>query len=263
MQYENDTSHGTIKTSISPIKIKASDIGTICGVNRFATSNELLNEYKYQYHKNDKYKKRTNGNVSSSMTNNLINLNNIRKKKQKTEISINELIENPNEYLSQSDGKEASIMENINKEMEIISQSDNLNENKILRSVKQMNNGIILEDSALEVYKKETQLQTISEQVTGKIYFDNFYIVGRCDGLIKRDKVIEIKNRTKKIYNCVFKPEKYQCLTYMEMFNVNKCDLVQHRNGEIKIISINRDSDFFQKEIVSRLQVFVNNVLEL
>jgi DNA polymerase III epsilon subunit-like protein len=88
-----------------------------------------------------------------------------------------------------------------------------------------------------------------------------YQIVGRLDRIQLNEDgsrmLVEIKNRTRGLFNRVRDYEEVQCQTYLQMLeDVEYCRLVETYNGESKSYLIQRDYPKWKDEILPKLQNF-------
>lgn len=88
-----------------------------------------------------------------------------------------------------------------------------------------------------------------------------YQIVGRLDRIQVNDDgsrmIVEIKNRTRGLFNTVRDYEEVQCQTYLQMLDdVEYCRLVETYNDESKSYLIQRDYPRWKNEILPKLQNF-------
>jgi DNA polymerase III epsilon subunit-like protein len=88
-----------------------------------------------------------------------------------------------------------------------------------------------------------------------------YQIVGRLDRIQMNEDgsrtLVEIKNRTRGLFNRVRDYEEVQCQTYLQMLeDVEYCRLVETYNGESKSYLIQRDYPKWKNEILPKLQNF-------
>ena len=95
-----------------------------------------------------------------------------------------------------------------------------------------------------------------------------YQIVGRLDRIQMNEDgsrtVVEIKNRTRGLFNAVRDYEEVQCQTYLQMLeDIEYCRLVETYNGESKSYLIQRDYFRWKEEILPKLQNFCEHFHEL
>jgi len=112
------------------------------------------------------------------------------------------------------------------------------------------------EDHAVLV-KDDTFYEIKICEIEGTVY----KIVGCVDRIqINEDgtrTLVEIKNRTKQLFNRVRDYENIQCQTYLQMLkNIEYCRLIEQYNDEKKGYLIVKNNEFWNNEIVPKLQNF-------
>lgn len=88
-----------------------------------------------------------------------------------------------------------------------------------------------------------------------------YQIVGRIDRIQLNEDgsrtLVEIKNRTRGLFNTVRDYEEVQCQTYLQMLdNIEYCRLVEQYNDEKKSYLIQRDNEKWNNDILPKLQNF-------
>lgn len=96
-------------------------------------------------------------------------------------------------------------------------------------------------------------------------------IGGRVDGVTLDDsgniaKVVEVKNRTARLFYNLRDYEKVQTLIYMKLFNLDKLDLIEVlKKGdslESNIINIDFDNEFWEQEILDRIKIYIADFMK-
>jgi len=129
------------------------------------------------------------------------------------------------------------------------------NENKGIQLYESTTNNKVLKDT--KFYKTELfQIQNEYDKV------DTWLIGGKIDGImLPENTVIEIKNRVKNLFYTVRDYEKIQCYCYMFLLESNTTELVevlkQHNNNDINIIKIAFDEEFWESQIMLKLEEFI------
>ena len=129
------------------------------------------------------------------------------------------------------------------------------NENKGIQLYESTTNNKVLKDT--KFYKTELfQIQNEYDKV------DTWLLCGKIDGLmLPENTVIEIKNRVKNLFYTVRDYEKIQCYCYMFLLKSNTTELVevlkQHNNNDINIIKIAFDEEFWESQIMLKLEEFI------
>ena len=119
--------------------------------------------------------------------------------------------------------------------------------NKILKSTK--------------FYKKE-----LFEIENNDKSIDKWILCGKIDGILEDNTIIEIKNRVNRLFYNLRNYEKVQCYAYMYMLDTDKCELVEvlknKEDQSINIIKIEFDDDFWEVDLLLRLEDFINDFYE-
>ena len=129
------------------------------------------------------------------------------------------------------------------------------NENKGIQLYESTTNNKVLKDT--KFYKTELfQIQNEYDKV------DTWLLCGKIDGLmLPENTVIEIKNRVKNLFYTVRDYEKIQCYCYMFLLESTTTELVevlkQLNNNDINIIKIAFDEEFWESQIMLKLEEFI------
>lgn len=113
------------------------------------------------------------------------------------------------------------------KKVQIVSSAVEIVKKEIQRS---MNTtfGTARESDAISLFEKENDLSISRDRsIRRKIYNDSFVIVGAVDGLLDTDCVIEVKNRTRRLFNMIPGYEKVQIQAYMQLFERSRAILIE------------------------------------
>ena len=95
---------------------------------------------------------------------------------------------------------------------------------------------------------------------------------GRVDGVLldhtgKISRVIEVKNRTARLFYSLRDYEKVQTMIYMKLFNLNELDLIEILKKkddtiESNIINIPFDNEFWEEQIYNRIKIYIADFLQ-
>lgn len=123
------------------------------------------------------------------------------------------------------------------------------------------------EQSALDLYAQQTEQNVQKHHVMlNKNISEEIMIRGKIDGIIKYDnntcKVVEIKNRTRRLFNEVKEYENIQVQLYMNILNSQNADLVEHYNGVLNISPILYNEKLYE-EIKVLLTRFDDNLSQI
>ena len=87
-----------------------------------------------------------------------------------------------------------------------------------------------------------------------------YQVVGRIDRYQKKEDgtkvLVEIKNRTKALFNKVRDYEFVQVQTYLHMMNLQEARLIEQFNNERKSYDIARDQEYWQSEVIPKMENF-------
>lgn len=132
-------------------------------------------------------------------------------------------------------------------------------ENDGIKKYTELTGENVLEDNSFRKYKL---LET-------KDYV--FYVGGRIDGFLLDSentnvcKVVEVKNRMRKLFKKLRDYEKVQCHVYMKLWCTLNSDLIEIYKGkdetESNIINVPFSNTFYSVEVESRLFNFINEFL--
>ena len=110
-------------------------------------------------------------------------------------------------------------------------------------------------DSA-NLYEDDTFYKYKVCEIEGTTY----EIVGRIDrfeiGDFNQKILVEIKNRTRGLFNTVKEYEAIQVQTYLQMVKLNMARLVEQHDDERKSYIIMRDDETWDREIIPKLKEF-------
>lgn len=93
-----------------------------------------------------------------------------------------------------------------------------------------------------------------------------FVIVGKIDRIEERPDgsrvLVEIKNRTNRLFKQVVEYEMVQVQVYLQMMGLTKARLVEQYNSQVLSHDITRDEEMWSNTIVPRLEEFCNELYE-
>ena len=140
-------------------------------------------------------------------------------------------------------------------------------------SLTNTNFGIKYENKGGELYEKMTGNKIIK---TNEFYKSDLFIIpneyektdywiigGKLDGLLlPENTIIEIKNRVNRLFYKLRDYEKVQCYTYMYLLNSFNTELIEvlkkKEDNSINIIKVPFETDFWENEILAKLEEFIN-----
>jgi len=173
--------------------------------------------------------------------------------------------------LTESTSENKIVSNNIKESHDLIEKMDIDIEKKTelkanVESLINTNFGTNNEDGALEIYEKKYKVILDKSQYYNKINcFDSnkykWYIGGKVDGILDKQKIIEVKTRTRCFFKDVREYENTQMQMYMYMYNYDKTDLVEflpQNKIKIKVTSVKKDENYI-KRILEKLKIFTIN----
>ena len=137
--------------------------------------------------------------------------------------------------------------------------------------------GIRNENNGVEIYKKKTgnkvetsskyykeELFIIDNEIDG--HMDIWSVGGKVDGIATDSNnnqiILEIKNRVSRLFGVVKDYEKIQCYAYMYSLDIPIIHLAEilksQKNSDMNIFPIEFDEEFWQKDIVDNINIFVD-----
>jgi len=129
-----------------------------------------------------------------------------------------------------------------------------------LRKTLYTNHGTRHEDTTADNYSDLEVDENFSTYPICSLEGTTYEIVGRIDR-VRYDydgnkTIVEIKNRTRNLFKTVRDYEEIQCQTYMEMMDVNNCELIEQYNDSRIGYAIIRDKQKWLNEIDPKLKKF-------
>ena len=87
-------------------------------------------------------------------------------------------------------------------------------------------------------------------------------LIGKIDGLTSDNDLIEIKNRTKKLFKELRKYEEPQIMTYLHLFDKSKGYLVEQLKTkdqiQINYVPVSYDENYFENKVLPSVYKFIN-----
>ena len=130
-----------------------------------------------------------------------------------------------------------------------------------VRSRAATTHGTKTETKAIDLYaaqKGETVVKCCNAKQC--VVRNTVVLTGRIDGMIitpdgQSFKIIEVKNRTRRLFHEVKLYEYIQVQCYLKIFDCAQADLVEHYKGEIDCFTIERDDEFMD-EVCNKICAF-------
>ena len=149
---------------------------------------------------------------------------------------------------------------------------------KAAESAVNTNFGTEYENDGINEYSKKTGYPVVEDNYFYKYKFletpeFDVYIGGRVDGVLLHPetgdirRVVEVKNRMRKLFNKLRDYEKVQCHIYMRLLGTNEADLIEiYKRSSVEcessIITVDFSETFYTNEIEARIYNFVNSFIE-
>lgn len=140
------------------------------------------------------------------------------------------------------------------------------------------NFGTKYENTGIEEYFKKTGRPVVEDNFFYKyklLETEDFdlYIGGRVDGLLldketgEITRVVEVKNRMRKLFNKLRDYERVQCHVYMRLLGTKEADLIEiYKRSSVEcessIITVEFSETFYKNEIEARIYNFINSFIE-
>ena len=140
------------------------------------------------------------------------------------------------------------------------------------------NFGTKYENTGIFEYSKKTGFPVVEDNYFYKYKFletseFELYIGGRVDGILldkesgEISRVVEVKNRMRKLFNKLRDYEKVQCHIYMRLLGTKKTDLIEiYKRSSVEcessIITVDFSETFYRNEIEARIYNFINSFIE-
>lgn len=119
---------------------------------------------------------------------------------------------------------------------------------KHCKSQSSTNHGVKSEQTALDLYANQTNQPVEKFAKLCSKEYGNFVIRGKMDGIVKGEdgtfKVVEVKNRTRRLFHQVVSYEYCQTQCYLWIHDQQHCDLVEKYKDTINIFPIERNESY-------------------
>lgn len=120
---------------------------------------------------------------------------------------------------------------------------------RFVKSRVSTSHGIKLEKTAIELFVEQTSIPVTPDNKLHSLKINSsFSIRGKIDGRIENG-IIEVKNRTRKLFYTVPHYEYIQIQLYMHILNCKYAKHVEHFNGTIHVSDIHLDDSFVLKTL--------------
>ena len=130
-----------------------------------------------------------------------------------------------------------------------------------IRSKVYTTHGIRSEDKTSEKVEVEEKTKLVRDESFYHInIWENFQVVGRIDRIEEKPDgskvLVEIKNRTRRLFNKVPEYEYVQIQTYLQMLGLSQARHIEQYNSQVKSTDISRDDDFWAHDVLPVLVDF-------
>lgn len=127
--------------------------------------------------------------------------------------------------------------------------------------------GTVREESALDIYFRETDKEVFFNNVLLFQHFETLgaTIGGRIDGITGDKTVVEAKNRIKGLFDTIPVYEKLQIYCYLKILGLSNADLIQKYNDQFRIHRFEYSETFWNNRLlpfISDCVAFVKKVQE-
>lgn len=130
-----------------------------------------------------------------------------------------------------------------------------------IRSKVYTTHGIRSEDKTSDKVEVDEKIKLIRDESFYQLNIcENFHIVGRIDRIEEKADgtrvIVEIKNRTRRLFQKVPEYEYVQIQTYLQMLGLYQARHVEQFNSQLKMTDISRDDEFWNTEVLPALIEF-------
>ena len=234
---------------IKRVIIKASEVAACMGLNNYRRPAEVI----------DDLWKKVSPDTFKGQTRDDINLAALAQSKEAQETLKAALDENP-----ESSNEVQSILKRV---QELVANDTKLSPvqksqvNDHMRKMIYTTHGINSEDKTADLDKAELLTdETFYKWTIAVIEGTEYQVVGRIDRYQKNEDgtkvLVEIKNRTKALFNKVRDYEFVQVQTYLHMMNLQEARLIEQFNNERKSYDISRDQEYWKSDVIPKMENF-------
>jgi hypothetical protein len=231
------------------VVIKASDVSSILNLNEYKSRGDVFNEL---------WKKYSPENFNS------------KTKKELAEEAIaksetaQEIYTLASSFVSKNSDDAKNEFKEIEKKIKLDPKLDTEDKKKVLEHVRSKvytNHGIQKETETAQNSRLKLETDDNYYEIYVGEYNDREYVVvGRIDRIeVLPDGtrvLVEIKNRVNRFFNKVYPRENVQIQVYLEMLDIDRGKLVEQYNGQVNVLEVSRDREFFDGTIFPGLEEF-------
>ena len=136
---------------------------------------------------------------------------------------------------------------------------------KSIMSKTNTNFGTKYEGNSIDIYQAKTgkNVNSFTKFISKKIITHNdinWYIGGKIDGITDDNILIEVKNRTSRLFYNLRDYEKTQIMAYLNILDLESAHLVEslkNNSQEMNIIEVDYDNEYWDTEIINKVIKFV------
>lgn len=134
-----------------------------------------------------------------------------------------------------------------------------------VRSKVYTTHGIRSEDKTSDKVEADEKTRLIRDESFYQLnIWENFQIVGRIDRIEEKSDgsrvLVEIKNRTRRLFQKVPEYEYIQIQTYLQMLGLQQARHVEQFNNQVNSTDISRDDEFWERDVLPALIQFCKEV---
>ena len=243
-----DKEWGLKDIGVEKVILKASDIAAIVGKNQYKKPSEIIDNLW------SKYKPETfEGATKEQMAISAIG---------KCDFTKN-ILKDTETYKSFNSSDVERKFKAVSNQIDLYSKlrgDDKKNAIDYMRKTLYTNHGTRHEDTTADNYEDLDIDENFYTYPVCSLEGTTYEIVGRIDRMRNNKDgtktIVEIKNRSRRLFRQVRDYEEIQCQTYMEMLDVNKCELIEQYNDSRIGYVIPRDEMKWKSDIRPKLVNF-------
>lgn len=235
------------------IILKASDVAAIIGRNKYKSRKEILDNLWKKYSPDTFTGKTKDEKVRETLA---------------LSSEAQNILTKAVEIKAKDSSDVIKIFQKAQEAINFDSKLDQSQKNEIIdhvRSAIYTTHGIRSEDVTSDLVEKTSNMKLVRDD---SFYFHDVCSVGEMDFVVcgKIDRIeetldgkkvlVEIKNRTNRIFGHVVEYEMIQVQTYLQMLGLVHARLIEQHNARILIHDITRDEEMWDNEIQPGLEAF-------
>ena len=180
----------------------------------------------------------------------------IKRVEKEKKINISSELKIISKNTDELDKKRIKLVKKIEKSN--LKQKEKKELKKSIISVSNKKYGTNRENKTIQFFKEKFNKEIIIDKkyYRKKLYTKrniSFGLIGEIDGLLDDDTIIEVKNRTRRLFYRLYNYEKVQIMIYLYLLNKKKAILLEHYNDKMNDINI-----FFEREYINLILKKIN-----